>query len=57
MFRDIVYPGRLIIVEGIDGSGKNTQLYLLHKWLAGQGYTVVFSEWNSSPIVKDTTRR
>lgn len=57
MFRDIVYPGRLIIVEGIDGSGKSTQLYLLHKWLAGQGYTVVFSEWNSSPIVKDTTRR
>jgi dTMP kinase len=51
------YPGRLFIVEGIDGSGKSTQLDLLHKWLASQGYLVVFSEWNSSPIVKSTTRR
>jgi dTMP kinase len=50
-------PGRLFIVEGIDGSGKSTQLDLLHKWLVSQGYLVVFSEWNSSPIVKDTTRR
>lgn len=49
--------GRLIIVEGIDGSGKSTQLDLLHKWLVGQGYLVVFSEWNSSRIVKRTTRR
>ena len=50
-------PGRLFIVEGIDGSGKSTQLDLLHKWLVKQGYVVVFSEWNSSPIVKGTTRR
>jgi dTMP kinase len=50
-------PGRLIIVEGIDGSGKSTQLDLLRKWLISQGYVVVFSEWNSSPIVRATTRR
>jgi dTMP kinase len=50
-------PGRLIIVEGIDGSGKSTQLDLLRKWLVNQGYLVIFSEWNSSPIVKATTRR
>lgn len=50
------YPGRLFIVEGIDGSGKSTQLDLLHKWLAAKGYGVVFSEWNSSPLVKDTTK-
>ncbi|MBD3161983.1 MAG: thymidylate kinase [Candidatus Eisenbacteria bacterium] len=50
-------PGRLFIVEGIDGSGKSTQLDLLHKWLQAQGYLVVFSEWNSSPIVKRTTKR
>src|SRR5262245_8029026 len=49
-------PGRLIIVEGIDGSGKSTQLDLLRKWLVNQGYLVVSSEWNSSPIVKSTTR-
>jgi dTMP kinase len=50
------FPGRLFIVEGIDGSGKSTQLSLLHKWLESKGYGVVFSEWNSSPLVKDTTR-
>jgi dTMP kinase len=50
-------PGKLFIVEGIDGSGKSTQLDLLHKWLVGRGYLVVFSEWNSSPIVKRTTKR
>jgi dTMP kinase len=51
------YPGRLFIVEGIDGSGKSTQLDLLRKWLVNLGYVVVFSEWNSSPIVKGITRR
>jgi dTMP kinase len=55
--REPNYPGRLFIVEGIDGSGKSTQLDLLHKWLTSRGYLVVFSEWNSSPIVKSTTRR
>ena len=56
-FRSEELPGRLFIVEGIDGSGKSTQLDLLHKWLVSQGYLVVFSEWNSSPIVKGTTKR
>ena len=50
-------PGTLLIVEGIDGSGKSTQLDMLRKWLIGQGYCVAFSEWNSSPIVRNTTRR
>jgi len=27
------YPGKLFIVEGIDGSGKSTQLTLLSQWL------------------------
>ena len=51
------FPGRLFIVEGIDGSGKSTQLTLLAQWLRAQGYHVVFSEWNSSTIVKETTSR
>jgi dTMP kinase len=50
-------PGRLFIVEGIDGSGKSTQLDLLHKWLVSEGYLVVFTEWNSSPLVRRTTQR
>src|SRR5262245_2416221 len=51
------YPGKLIIVEGIDGSGKSTQLLLLHKWLESRGHKVFFTEWNSSELVKDTTKR
>lgn len=51
------FPGKLFVVEGIDGSGKSTQLMLLHQWLRAEGYGVVFSEWNSSPLVRETTRR
>jgi dTMP kinase len=49
-------PGRLFVVEGIDGSGKSTQLSLLNKWLESKGYGVVFSQWNSSPLVRHTTK-
>ncbi len=51
------YPGRLFVVEGVDGSGKSTQIALLRQWLISEGYTVFFSEWNSSPVVKKTTSR
>jgi dTMP kinase len=51
------YPGRLFIVEGIDGSGKSTQLQLLHKWLLSLGHSVFFTEWNSSALVKQSTKR
>lgn len=51
------FPGRLFVVEGIDGSGKSTQLSLLQKWLESEGYVVYFSEWNSSPLVRDVTKR
>ncbi len=51
------FPGKLIVVEGIDGSGKSTQLLLLKKWLESQGHNVIFTEWNSSELVKDTTRK
>lgn len=50
------YKGKLIVVEGIDGSGKSTQIDLLYKWLQTQGKSVYFTEWNSSKLVKSTTR-
>lgn len=51
------YPGKLIIVEGIDGSGKSTQLQLLHRWLEGMDRRVFFTEWNSSRIVNSAIKR
>ncbi len=51
------YPGKLIAVEGIDGSGKSTQIALLHRWLAAQGQRVFFTEWNSSVLVRRSIRR
>ena len=50
-------PGKLIAVEGLDGSGKSTQVYLLKRWLELSGYKVFFTEWNSSGIVRSATRR
>src|SRR6201998_4663522 len=51
------FQGRLIVVEGIDGSGKSTQLSLLSQGPRSQGDAVAVSEWTSSELVKQTTRR
>lgn len=56
-FAEQGFPGRLIAVEGLDGSGKSTQVHLLQKWLEQQGCKVFFSEWNSSALVKSATSR
>lgn len=56
-FAELGYAGRLIAVEGIDGSGKSTQIYLLKRWLEFQGLKVYFSEWNSSELVKAATSK
>ena len=49
--------GKLIVVEGIDGSGKSTQISLLEKWLRYRNIRVFLTEWNSSEAIKDVTAR
>jgi len=49
--------GRLIAVEGLDGSGKSTQVYLLKRWLELEVFKVFFTEWNSSVLVKNATKK
>ncbi len=57
MTKNSPYPGKLIAVEGLDGSGKSTQIYLLKRWMEMQGLKVFFTEWNSSALVKEATRK
>lgn len=57
ILRDRPVEGKLIAVEGLDGSGKSTQLYLLKRWLEIQQLKVFFTEWNSSLTVKNITSK
>src|SRR6476659_2945011 len=51
------FPGKLIIVEGIDGSGKSTQLQLAMRHLQARGLQPFFTEWNSAELVKAVTKK
>lgn len=50
-------PGRLIVVEGLDGSGKSTQLERLKDELEAQGLKVVTTSWNSSDVVSEAVKK
>lgn len=45
------HPGRLIVIEGGDRSGRSTQVDLLSKWLEKQGHPVVRTDWSTSPHI------
>lgn len=51
------FPGKLIVVEGIDGSGKSTQLQLARRYLDARGLRPFFTEWNSADLVKAVTKK
>jgi dTMP kinase len=51
------FPGKLIVVEGIDGSGKSTQLQLAMRYLQARGLRPFFTEWNSADLVKTVTKK
>ncbi len=42
---------RLIVLEGIDLSGRTTQVQLLNEWLMAQQYSVVTTAWRTSPLI------
>lgn len=57
LFQKHNFPGKLFVVEGVDGSGKSTQLSLLKNWLESRGLSVIFTEWNSSKLISKTIKQ
>lgn len=51
----LIYPERprLIVLEGIDFSGRTTQVQLLLDWLLAQRYHVTPTAWRTSPLISD----
>ncbi len=43
----------LIVLEGIDLSGRTTQVQLLRDWLSAQRYYVTTTAWRTSPLIAD----
>jgi dTMP kinase len=48
---------KLIVLEGIDLSGRTTQVRLLQDWLVAQHYRVTTTAWRSSPLISDVLAR
>ncbi len=43
--------GKLIVIEGTDGSGRSTQIELLKNWLEVQGHAVFETGWTRSELM------
>lgn len=48
---------KLIVLEGIDLSGRTTQVQLLHDWLMKQRYPVTRTALRTSPLISDILTR
>ena len=55
--RDEKLPGKLIAVEGLDGSGKSTQIHLVHQWLKSKGYGSSSRNGTARPWCKEATKK
>lgn len=44
-------PGRLVVIEGGDRSGRSTQVSLLIDWLQERSVPVVKTDWSTSPHI------
>lgn len=45
------WPGKLIVIEGTDGTGRTTQINRLRNWLEVQGYGTVDTGWTRSKLI------
>ncbi len=48
---------RLIVLEGIDLSGRTTQVQLLHDWLVALHYPVTTTAWRTSPLISNVLKQ
>ena len=55
--KDHNFKGALICTEGIDGSGKSTQIDLLYDWLKSKNADVILTRWNSYDLIANTTKK
>ena len=49
--------GKLIVVEGADGSGRSTQIEMLVEWLEGSGHATVQVGLKRSTLVSEELER
>jgi dTMP kinase len=47
------YPGRLIVLEGTDGTGRSTHVALLREWLESQGFGVAHTALKRSRLAAE----